>query len=93
MQKFKFAGIAIAFILACGPLLGLSNQVVARVKIRIEADPRGLRNGQIRPAPSVKEFSSALNQLNFDVATIVGIKAESTTLQDARKAPRKGPGQ
>ena len=55
-------------------------------KILIEADHISPRNGQVRPAPAVKEFIPALDKLNLDVATIVGIHGESATLQAARAA-------
>jgi glyoxylase-like metal-dependent hydrolase (beta-lactamase superfamily II) len=49
-------------------------------KIVIEADHISPRNGQVRPAPAVKEFIPALDKLNLDVATIVGIHGDSATL-------------
>jgi glyoxylase-like metal-dependent hydrolase (beta-lactamase superfamily II) len=55
-------------------------------KIVIEADHISPRNGQVRPAPAVKEFIPALDKLNLDVATIVGIHGDSATLQAARAA-------
>ncbi|HWH80445.1 MAG TPA: MBL fold metallo-hydrolase [Candidatus Binatus sp.] len=55
-------------------------------KLVIEADHISPRNGQVRPAPAVKEFISALDKLNLDVATIVGIHGDSATLQTARAA-------
>ena len=55
-------------------------------KMIIEADHISPRNGQVRPAPSVKEFVNALDKLNLDVATIVGIHGDSATLQAARTA-------
>ena len=55
-------------------------------KILIEADHVNPRNGQVRPAPAVKEFIPALDKLNLDVATIVGIHGDSATLQAARAA-------
>ena len=55
-------------------------------KILIEADHISPRNGQVRPAPAVKEFVPALDKLNLDVATIVGIHGDSATLQAARAA-------
>jgi glyoxylase-like metal-dependent hydrolase (beta-lactamase superfamily II) len=55
-------------------------------KIVIEADHISPRNGQVRPAPAVKEFMPALDKLNLDVATIVGIHGDSATLQAARAA-------
>jgi len=54
--------------------------------IVIEADHISPRNGQVRPAPAVKEFVAALDKLNLDVATIVGIHGDSATLQAARAA-------
>ena len=57
-------------------------------KIVIEADHISPRNGQVRPAPSVKEFIPALDKLNLDVATIVGIHGDSATLQAARAAAK-----
>jgi glyoxylase-like metal-dependent hydrolase (beta-lactamase superfamily II) len=55
-------------------------------KILIEADHISPRNGQVRSAPAVKEFVAALDKLNLDVATIVGIHGDSATLQAARAA-------
>lgn len=55
-------------------------------KLLIEADHINPRNGQVRPAPAVKEFLSALDKLNLDVSTIVGIHGDSATLQAARAA-------
>lgn len=55
-------------------------------KILIEADHISPRNGQVRPAPIVKEFIAALDKLNLDVSTIVGIHGDSATLPAARKA-------
>src|SRR5258708_24589402 len=51
--------------------------------------PRDLtqpRNGQVRAAPAVREFITDLDQLNLDVATIVGIHGDSATPQAARAA-------
>jgi len=53
-------------------------------KIIIEADQISPRNGQVRAAPAVKEFVTALDKLNLDVATIVGIHGDSATFQTAR---------
>lgn len=55
-------------------------------KLLIEADHISPRNGQVRLAPAVKEFMAGLDQLNLDVATIVGIHGDSATLQAARAA-------
>jgi glyoxylase-like metal-dependent hydrolase (beta-lactamase superfamily II) len=55
-------------------------------KIIIEADHISPRNGQVRAAPAVREFVNALDKLNLDVATIVGIHGDSATLQAARTA-------
>ncbi len=55
-------------------------------KIVIEADHISPRNGQVRPAPAVKEFVNAVDKLNLDIATIVGIHGDSATLQAARAA-------
>ena len=55
-------------------------------KIDIEADHISPRNGQVRAAPAVKEFIAGLDQLNLDVATIVGIHGDSATPQAARAA-------
>jgi hypothetical protein len=52
----------------------------------IEADHISPRNGQVRSAPVVKEFVDALDKLNLDVVTIVGIHGGSATLQAARSA-------
>lgn len=64
-----------------------------REKLLIEADHISPRNGQVRPAPLVKEFIAALDKLNLDVATIVGIHGDSASLQAAREAAQKGAGQ
>lgn len=53
-------------------------------KIVIEADHISPRNGQVRPAPLVKEFIAGLDQLGLDVATIVGIHGDSVSMQVAR---------
>ncbi|MSP41423.1 MAG: MBL fold metallo-hydrolase [Deltaproteobacteria bacterium] len=55
-------------------------------KLLIEADHISPRNGEVCPAPAVKEFIPALDKLNLDVATIVGIHGDSATLQAARAA-------
>jgi glyoxylase-like metal-dependent hydrolase (beta-lactamase superfamily II) len=55
-------------------------------KLVIEADHISPRNGEVRPTPAVKEFVTALDKLNLDVATIVGIHGDSATLQAARAA-------
>jgi glyoxylase-like metal-dependent hydrolase (beta-lactamase superfamily II) len=56
--------------------------------ILIEADHISPRNGQVRAGPAVKEFVTALDKLNLDVATIVGIHGDSATLQAARVAAK-----
>jgi glyoxylase-like metal-dependent hydrolase (beta-lactamase superfamily II) len=55
-------------------------------KLLIEADHISPRNGQVRSAPAVKEFVPAVNKLNLDVATIVGIHGDSATWQTAQAA-------
>ena len=55
-------------------------------KILIEADHISPRNGEVRPAPLVKEFVTALDKANLDVSTIVGIHGDSATMQAAMKA-------
>ena len=55
-------------------------------KIIIEADQISPRNGQVRPAPAVKEFIAALDRVNLDVSTIVGIHGDSASMQAARAA-------
>jgi glyoxylase-like metal-dependent hydrolase (beta-lactamase superfamily II) len=55
-------------------------------KIAIEADHVSPRNGQVRAAPAVKEFIAGLDQLNLDVATVVGIHGDSAPIQAARAA-------
>ena len=57
-------------------------------RLLIEADHISPRNGQVRSAPAVKEFVAALDKLNLDVATIVGIHGDSATLQAARAAAK-----
>jgi glyoxylase-like metal-dependent hydrolase (beta-lactamase superfamily II) len=59
-------------------------------KIVIEADHISPRNGQVRAAPIVKEFVTALDKLNLDVSTIVGIHGDSATMQAARAAAQGG---
>ena len=59
-------------------------------KLLIEADHISPRNGEVRSAPLVKEFVNALDRLNLDVATIVGIHGDSATLQAARAATQGG---
>lgn len=59
-------------------------------KILIEADHISPRNGQVRAAPLVKEFVTALDKLNLDVSTIVGIHGDSATMQAARAAAQGG---
>ena len=58
-------------------------------KMLIEADHISPRNGQVRPAPAVKEFIAALDRLNIAVGTIVGIHGDSATLQAARAATKQ----
>ena len=48
------------------------------------------RNGQVRAAPAIKEFIAGLDQLNLDVATIVGIHGDSAPIQAARAAAQGG---
>jgi glyoxylase-like metal-dependent hydrolase (beta-lactamase superfamily II) len=55
-------------------------------KIIIEADHISPRKGEVRPAATVREFVPALDMLNLDVVTIVGIHGDSATLQAARAA-------
>jgi len=55
-------------------------------KIVIEADHISPRKGQVRSAPAVKEFIVALDKLNLDVSTIVGIHGDSASMQTARAA-------
>jgi glyoxylase-like metal-dependent hydrolase (beta-lactamase superfamily II) len=57
-------------------------------KLLIEADHISPRNGQVRAALAVKEFIAALDKLNLDVSTIVGIHGDSATLQAARAAAK-----
>jgi hypothetical protein len=40
----------------------------------------------VRPVPLVQEFVAGLDRLNLDVATIVGIHGDSTSMQAARAA-------
>jgi glyoxylase-like metal-dependent hydrolase (beta-lactamase superfamily II) len=58
-------------------------------KLLIEADHISPRNGQVRPSPRVKEFIQALDKLNLDVATIVGIHGDQASLEAARAAAKK----
>jgi glyoxylase-like metal-dependent hydrolase (beta-lactamase superfamily II) len=55
-------------------------------KMVIEADHVSPRGGQVRPVPLVQEFVAGLDRLNLDVATIVGIHGDSTSMQAARAA-------
>jgi glyoxylase-like metal-dependent hydrolase (beta-lactamase superfamily II) len=55
-------------------------------KMIIEADHISPRKGAVRPAASVREFVPALDKLNLDVVTIVGIHGDSATLQVTRAA-------
>jgi hypothetical protein len=56
----------------------------------IEADHISPRNGQVRPAPAVKEFVDKLDKLNLDVTTIVGIHGDQASMQAARAAAKSG---
>lgn len=58
-------------------------------KLLIEADHISPRDGQVRPAPRVKEFVQALDKLNLDVATIVGIHGDQASLEATRAAAKK----
>lgn len=57
-------------------------------RLLIEADHISPRNGQVRGAPAVKEFIEKLDKLGLDVATIVGIHGDQTSLQAARTAAK-----
>jgi hypothetical protein len=77
--------------------LGLTRQIstfgyiyLPAEKIVIEADHISPRNGQVRTAPLVIEFITALDKLNLDVGTIVGIHGDSATIQAARAAAQGG---
>ena len=59
-------------------------------KMAIEADHISPRNGQVRPAPLVKEFVAGLDKLGLDVATIVGIHGDSVSMQATRAAAQDG---
>ena len=59
-------------------------------KMVIEADHISPRNGQVRPAPLVKEFVAGLDKLAIDVATIVGIHGDSASMQTTRAAAQGG---
>lgn len=59
-------------------------------KLLIEADHISPRNGQVRPAPLVKEFVDKLDKLDLDVTTIVGIHGDQASLQAAREAAKGG---
>jgi glyoxylase-like metal-dependent hydrolase (beta-lactamase superfamily II) len=58
-------------------------------KLLIEADHISPRDGQVRPSPRVKEFVQALDRLNLDVATIVGIHGDQASLEAVRAAAKK----
>ena len=55
-------------------------------KILIEADHVSPRNGQVRPAPAVKELIAGIDKLNLDVTTVVGIHGDSAPIQAVRAA-------
>ena len=57
-------------------------------KIIIEADHINPQKGQVRPAARVREFVNALDKLNLDVATIVGIHGDSAPIQAVRAAAK-----
>jgi glyoxylase-like metal-dependent hydrolase (beta-lactamase superfamily II) len=57
-------------------------------KILIEADHISPRNGQVRSAPTVKEFVPAVNKLNIEVATVVGIHGDSAPWPAAQAAAK-----
>ena len=57
-------------------------------KIIIEADHINPQKGQVRPAPRVRELVSALDKLNLDVSTIVGIHGDSAPMQAVRAAAK-----
>jgi glyoxylase-like metal-dependent hydrolase (beta-lactamase superfamily II) len=58
-------------------------------KLLIEADHITPRNGEVRPAPRVKEFVQELDKLKLDVATIVGIHGDQASFEAARAAAKK----
>jgi glyoxylase-like metal-dependent hydrolase (beta-lactamase superfamily II) len=58
-------------------------------KLLIEADHISPRDGQVRPGPRVDEFVPALDKLNLNVATIVGIHGDQATLAAAKAAAKK----
>jgi glyoxylase-like metal-dependent hydrolase (beta-lactamase superfamily II) len=55
-------------------------------KMVIEADHISPRNGQVRPAPLVREFVNGLDRLGLEVDTIVGIHGDSAPMRAARAA-------
>lgn len=55
-------------------------------KLAIEADHISPRDGQVRPAPAVRELISGLDRLGLDVDTIVGIHGDSAPMKAARAA-------
>jgi glyoxylase-like metal-dependent hydrolase (beta-lactamase superfamily II) len=57
-------------------------------KILIEADHVSPRNGQVRPAPAVKELMAGIDKLNLDIATVVGIHGDSAPIQAVRAAAK-----
>jgi glyoxylase-like metal-dependent hydrolase (beta-lactamase superfamily II) len=59
-------------------------------KMVIEADHISPRDGQVRPAPLVKEFVTGLDKLGIEVATIVGIHGDSASMQATRAAAQGG---
>ena len=46
----------------------------------------GPHKGEVRPAATVGQLVPALDRLNLEVVTIVGIHGDSATLQAARAA-------
>jgi glyoxylase-like metal-dependent hydrolase (beta-lactamase superfamily II) len=61
-----------------------------REKIVIEADHVSPRDGQVRPAPAVKELVDGIDKLNLDVTTIAGIHGDIASMQAVRVAAQGG---
>jgi glyoxylase-like metal-dependent hydrolase (beta-lactamase superfamily II) len=57
-------------------------------KIIIEADHVNPQKGQVGPAPRVTELVNAMDKLNLDVTTVVGIHGDSAPIQAVRAAAK-----
>lgn len=57
-------------------------------KMLIEADHVNPQKGQVGPAPRVTELVNAMDKLNLDVTTVVGIHGDSAPIQAVRAAAK-----